>query len=698
MGVGLFDWLTNRRTWLAVGLVAFASGAALVAVGALRPDENFPARISFPTSPAYRQRLNDFFNRTDATPREDAANKLVEDYDVAGFVLVPLRPAPPGGYPAVVWMHGFGVSAELQLNFPRQFAKSGFLTLAISQPGHGWSGGLWDMGVQTLLGVYSAVDWLVNRSPWADLVDPTRVGVAGHSMGGIATTRAAIFDDWTDPTSGLPVGTGGAIRASAAVYCWDDLETMAEGLVEGFLGVEDAWNHPTITDVLDHWRWLANYDASVVPEEVRVRSVTNFLSAQVPGGTPRNYLLVTGIDDELTTPAAQARLVANATLGLSDGAPANWVEVLDAVATRDNHTWDWPPGSFDRGTARRLVLVPGVEHLEEAFSHRVVRNVTSWFAAAMDCGNIVDAEVAGGPVAWELPFLVGMLGWALALGAVPLLVIATLRVALPTPPTGQRGETPSAVGTPLGVRKLAAACFAATAAPVAAVGPLRLRSATHYWILDLLVPRVALAGAACSAAALVTWWWWRRRRRRRRGSGGPDNCPPNSKTTLLVPLVVAGWVAAFDALAFAFNAPLALPRPLTATSVSDFAALAGVLALGAFGVELAWRGTFQPALDAARAARGDAGRFGLYARSAALSGASLGLGAAANLSFWVGGLLLEAPWTLLALFGGLPLLFFLLGLPSAWVAHRTGRWGPAVALQVALLATFLGGKLFLPYA
>ncbi|MHA1146151.1 MAG: CocE/NonD family hydrolase, partial [Candidatus Helarchaeota archaeon] len=163
--------MINRKFLFIVFCITFVVGTLFLVLGTFSIDENLPIPIQFPTSSRYTIELNSFFNRTVVTAREDAQNKLLEDYWVRGYVILPRTPKPSAGYPVIIWMHGFGACAELQINYARQFAKSGFIAIAISQPGHGWSSGLWDMGIQAIAGVYSTVDWLVNSSPYKSIID-----------------------------------------------------------------------------------------------------------------------------------------------------------------------------------------------------------------------------------------------------------------------------------------------------------------------------------------------------------------------------------------------------------------------------------------------------------------------------------------------------------------------------------------------
>ncbi|MHA1732353.1 MAG: alpha/beta hydrolase family protein [Promethearchaeota archaeon] len=696
----------SRKVLLVAGLVLFAAGFSLVLAGTYRPDENLPEKVRFATSPSYADKLNSFFNRTTTTAREDARNKLVEDYTVAGYLIRPTAPPPPSGYPVVVWMHGFGVSAELQLNYPRQLAKAGFLVLAVDQPGHGDSGGYWDMGIQTLLGVYSAVEWVLSDPGLVPLVDPARVGVSGHSMGGVAATRAAIFDNWTftagGSTPGERVGTGGKIRSCLAVYCWDDLGAMSNGLVEEYTGVVDAWNHPTIRDLMDHWRWLSNRDSSVLEEEVRLRSVSNFIS----GTNAPNYYLITGGDDELTTTRAQYYLAANATRDESGAARASWESIRDEVEASSDHTWSY--GNVADGTARRLTIVPAMDHLREAFSRTVAKALVDWFAESMNCTGI-DRYVPAGEFDWQAPFLLKLLGWGLMLAAVPPCVLSSLAYYFTTRQSREgggeegSGSDTGRTGSNGGGSARALALGVASALGVAASGLPSLDSVTHFWVYDLLVSGILLGGLILSG--IVAAFAFLERKTRGKVRGGLQELAylpkwdSNAARDLAFPVaILLGWLLAFDSCGF-FQLPYVWPRPASLQLALDVATLLGSTTLFFVASEFVFRGVAQDAFGA-RVAVGRDGTRGrtVVLESAGFSGVCLGAGAGTALLARFGPLFAGAPQLAVGMVVGLIAAFFGLGVVAAWIRQRTGNFLAGALFSAVLVTLAFSGKLFMPYA
>jgi len=117
---------------------------------------------------------------------------------IYALLTVPNGTPPKGGWPAVVFNHGYVPpnvyrTTERYVAYQDAFARAGFVTLKSDYRGHGRSqgeavGGYYDPGytVDVLNAVASLKgDPRVNRS---------RIGMWGHSMGGHLTLRAMVVD------------------------------------------------------------------------------------------------------------------------------------------------------------------------------------------------------------------------------------------------------------------------------------------------------------------------------------------------------------------------------------------------------------------------------------------------------------------------------------------------------------------------
>lgn len=96
-------------------------------------------------------------------------------------------PNAPGTYPLIVASHGFSASADNQVGWAEHFASYGFVVAAPNFPGsfspdHVKNGEI----IKAVVAGLDAAD-----TPAKGKIDKTRVGLEGHSAGGLATTLAA---------------------------------------------------------------------------------------------------------------------------------------------------------------------------------------------------------------------------------------------------------------------------------------------------------------------------------------------------------------------------------------------------------------------------------------------------------------------------------------------------------------------------
>ncbi|MBN2150742.1 MAG: hypothetical protein JW839_04760 [Candidatus Lokiarchaeota archaeon] len=688
--------IVNRRAWLATALVLFTSGLACTMLGRFQPDESIPSRIEFPTKPRYASEINDFFNRTATAQGEDAWNKLVEDYWVRGYAIRPRQPAPPAGYPVAIWMHGFGVNAESQLNYARHLAKNGFLAVALNLPGHGDSSGFWDMCIQELVGIYSAVDWLLDESEFKGAVDPSKVAVSGHSLGGINTARAGIFDNWTNPRTGNTVGTGGRISASCSIYCWDDLESMAEALVQEQLGVRDIWNHPVVVEMLEQWRWFSNHAPSTMAEETRLRSVSNFINST----NIRNFCLITGSDDQFTSVDAQCHIMANATIDAAGVPQVSMGAVRAAIDASPGGTWEF--GNTTAGTGRRLVILQGQDHIEEAFSAGAANGLVTWFRQTMAVDStFVPAE----PVSWCIPHFMVMGGAFLMLAGTACATVwlfARLgRSRLNPRPTSGTVWNPQAALPSVWRRKSTWLQGAFMAGVVGASGLVSFQSITHYWIFDLVIPRFLAAAlfVAAGTAVLVALAARRGRRRPTPEEVGFHGTLRGNLASLALPCVAIGaCVAVFDVVAWLLQVPMLLPRPLEAWTAIDFATLVGIFFLLNMFIEMTFRGILLREHIEGEGLLGRRRRWKAILSSGLFSGIFVGAGFAANILIGFGGVFTQNLFMIPLIFAGLIGLCVVLGIISTYMFQSTRSVCTAALFLAIIFALAMGGKFFWPYA
>lgn len=141
--------------------------------------------------------------------------------ELAGLLYVPAGATEASPAPAVLAVHGYINSRETQSGFAIEFARRGMVVLALDQSGHGFSD---PPAFANGFGGPPALDWL--RS--LPFVDPERIGLEGHSMGGWASLAAAaahpdgyrslVLVGSSTGSAGAPVGTTDFPRNLAVVF------------------------------------------------------------------------------------------------------------------------------------------------------------------------------------------------------------------------------------------------------------------------------------------------------------------------------------------------------------------------------------------------------------------------------------------------------------------------------------------------
>nr|WP_229671157.1 alpha/beta fold hydrolase [Deinococcus aquiradiocola] len=117
---------------------------------------------------------------------------------IDALLTVPNGTPPSGGWPAIVFNHGYIPpneyrTTERYVAYQDAFARAGFVTLKSDYRGHGSSqgqalGGYYDPGY-TVDVLNAAASLRRDRR-----VNPARLGMWGHSMGGHLTLRAMVID------------------------------------------------------------------------------------------------------------------------------------------------------------------------------------------------------------------------------------------------------------------------------------------------------------------------------------------------------------------------------------------------------------------------------------------------------------------------------------------------------------------------
>ena len=103
---------------------------------------------------------------------------------VSGILFKPKDATADNPLPAVVLTHGYLNNREMQLQNAIELARRGFVVLTVDREGHG---NYENTGEQSAMmatsGLYDSVKYLYNM----DYVDKDKIGISGHSMGGMTT-------------------------------------------------------------------------------------------------------------------------------------------------------------------------------------------------------------------------------------------------------------------------------------------------------------------------------------------------------------------------------------------------------------------------------------------------------------------------------------------------------------------------------
>src|SRR5690606_20136882 len=153
---------------------------------------------------------------------------------MSGLLYIPDGVSAENPAPGVLAIHGYINSRETQDGFAIEFARRGYVVLALDQTGHGFS------DPPAFANGFGGPDGLrYLRS--LDIVDPDNIGLEGHSMGGWASLAAAAAypDDYKaivleGSSTGAPFAAEGTPewpRNLAVVFSeWDEFSQLMWGV------------------------------------------------------------------------------------------------------------------------------------------------------------------------------------------------------------------------------------------------------------------------------------------------------------------------------------------------------------------------------------------------------------------------------------------------------------------------------------
>ncbi|NOJ46108.1 alpha/beta fold hydrolase [Bradyrhizobium sp. WSM 1744] len=116
---------------------------------------------------------------------EDIRFKGAKGNTMSGLLYIPPNATPQIPAPGILAVHGYINSRETQDGFTIEFARRGYVVLALDQTGHGYS------DPPAFANGFGGPDGLAYLRS-LEIVDKTNIGLEGHSMGGWTVLAAAI--------------------------------------------------------------------------------------------------------------------------------------------------------------------------------------------------------------------------------------------------------------------------------------------------------------------------------------------------------------------------------------------------------------------------------------------------------------------------------------------------------------------------
>ena len=143
---------------------------------------------------------------------------------VSGILFKPKDATADNPLPAVVLTHGYLNNREMQLQNAIELARRGFVVLTVDREGHGnYENSGEQSAVMATNGLYDSVKYLYNM----DYVDKDKIGISGHSMGGMTTAMTLLQD--------MQLG----LVSAGLIQAWDTFISAGADVDVGMLKAQD---------------------------------------------------------------------------------------------------------------------------------------------------------------------------------------------------------------------------------------------------------------------------------------------------------------------------------------------------------------------------------------------------------------------------------------------------------------------------
>src|SRR6202162_6312582 len=165
---------------------------------------------------------------------EDVRFKGAAGNTMSALLYIPPNATPQTPAPGILAVHGYINSRETQDGFAIEFARRGYVVLALDQTGHGYS------DPPSFANGFGGPDGLAHLRS-LDIVDKNNIGLEGHSMGGwtVLAAAATMPNDYKSmvlegSSTGKPFAAEGTATwpRNAAVVCsrYDEFSKLMWGV------------------------------------------------------------------------------------------------------------------------------------------------------------------------------------------------------------------------------------------------------------------------------------------------------------------------------------------------------------------------------------------------------------------------------------------------------------------------------------
>lgn len=150
---------------------------------------------------------------------------------ISANLFIPKTASDENPAPAVVTSHGAYNNKEMQDANSIELSRRGYVVLAIDQVNHGKSdlAGTNGIAIPRNSGVYFGA-LMLSRLPY---VDASRIGVTGHSMGGMSCTSAVVMDNENE----TPIISSVLLNSADATYTDTTSTTLSDNTAGAFANI-----------------------------------------------------------------------------------------------------------------------------------------------------------------------------------------------------------------------------------------------------------------------------------------------------------------------------------------------------------------------------------------------------------------------------------------------------------------------------